>query len=303
MAESNLQVFPDRLPQVTSVFGVPVREDVCFTDAKGRDNKRVRRIAERSLERLQDILPRVLAPNETVFLISTAQGQALTLEAFFVGVVVANAMSRTCLVVTNRRLLRFRIRSRALAAWSWDDGVTSLLWGDVTEVKPGRGLWTNQFTVRTRSGGKETYSGVGRPFNSKLNMILPVLLPSSSGETSAAGGPVALCPKCLGALVPRNYQCQQCSQAFKDEKSLLRRTIVIPGGEYFYVGHSVLGILVGFGELGLLVASIGTFIAAFSGDAQGDWVIAGFAFLILLIHKLSGYFACRRLVRTYLPVK
>lgn len=302
VAEANLQVFPDRVPQVTLLFGVLVREDLAFTDAKGRDNMGVRKGAEQALERLQSILPRVLAPGETVLLISPAQCQSVNLDSIFLGIVVAMALSKSCLVLTNRRLLRFRTQSSGLAGWKWDDGVASLLWGDAAEIKPG-GFAGNQLTVRSRSGSKEIFMGLARPFMAKLKRMLPILLPNSSGDASAAGAEVALCPRCLAVLVPRNYQCPQCGQAFKDEKTLLRRTIVIPGGECFYVGHAGLGVLLGLSELILLVAFAGTLIAALGGNAQDDFVIAAIVFLFLLVHKLSGYFACRRLLRTFLPVK
>ncbi len=302
MAEANLQVFPERLPVITSVFGVPVREDLAFTDAKGRDSKSVRKSTEQSLERLQSILPRVLAPGETIFMISTAQGQAASINAFFVGV-LANALFRTCLVVTSRRLLRFRIRWRGLADWRWDDGVTSLLWGDVTAARHSGALAGNRLTALARSGGRETYSGLRRPFVKKLMKMLPVLLPSSSSDASATGTPVALCPRCLAALVPRHYQCPQCGQAFKNEKRLLWRTILIPGGEYFYVGHAVMGIFQGLIELILLLVTLAAVIATPDVKEEGAWVAAAVLFLVLLAHKFSAWLGCRRLVRTYLPVK
>jgi hypothetical protein len=306
LAEANLQMFPERLPVITSVFGVPVREDIAFSDAKGRENKGVRKASEQALERLQGILARLLAPNETVLLVSTAQGQVATFDALFVGLIIgvfaANALSRSCLVVTNQRFLRFRIRSSRLTAWSWDEGVSSLLCGDTAEVKKGS-ILGNQLIFLTRGGARETYSGLSRPFTAKLRKLLPVLLPVNAGAGSSAGTMVALCPRCLAGLAPQIYECPQCSQAFKNEKRLLWRTILIPGGEYFYVGHAVMGIFQGLIELILLLVTLAAVIATPDVKQEGAWVAAVVLFLFLLAHKFSGWLGCRRLVRTYLPVK
>jgi hypothetical protein len=100
------------------------------------------------------------------------------------------------------------------------------------------------------------------------------------------------------------YRCAQCGQEFRDEKKLFWRTLLIPGGEYFYVRQIGLGILQGIIEAIILVyAVVLASIAITSGgdDAVDAGVAAVFIFLVLIFHKLAAYGQCRRMVRGFLP--
>jgi len=79
--------------------------------------------------------------------------------------------------------------------------------------------------------------------------LLATLLPDAAVEASATQEIVSLCPECLATLTQRAYQCPQCRLDFKTEKTLLWRTIFLPGGGYFYVGWKGFGIFFGFLEL------------------------------------------------------
>jgi hypothetical protein len=302
MFDPNQQIYPDRLPQIVEVSGVRVRDDMVFTDAKGKDSARQRKIAEKTLAGLQSILPRLMGPNEVVLAVGFAQGQIPIFERMFLGW-GAYFLGRTCLVVTNRGLLRFRIRSKGLFGWEWDNGVQGVGWGDLAEARAKGGLG-RLFVLRYRNNQKETFWRLAAVFGKKLQTLAPLLLNANLGEATAAGGPTALCPKCLGPLTTGAYRCAQCGQEFRDEKKLFWRTLLIPGGEYFYVRQIGLGILQAIIEAIILVyAVVLASVAVTSGgdDALDAAVAAAFIFLVLVFHKLAAYGQCRRMVRGFLP--
>ncbi|MGB6199243.1 MAG: hypothetical protein WA871_01775 [Candidatus Acidiferrales bacterium] len=302
MFDPNQQVYPDRLPQIVAVAGVRLRADLVFTDAKGKDNNSQRKLAEKTLTGLQSILPRLMGPNEVVLAIGLAQGQIPIFERMFLGW-GAYFLGRTCVVVTNRGLLRFRIRSRGLGGWEWDNGVQGIGWGDVAEARAKGGL-SKQFSLRYRNNQKETFWRIPGPFGKKLQMLAPLLLNANLGEATAAGGPTSLCPKCLAPLAAGVYRCAQCGQEFRDEKKLFWRTLLIPGGEYFYVRQVGFGILQGLVELVVLIYAIvlvGVAVTSGGDDAGGAVVAAALMFLVLIFHKLAAYRQCRRMVRGFLP--
>ncbi len=70
MAAPDLRIHPELPARLTTVQGVQVREDSAFTDDRGRERKTIRKIAEGYLEKLQEILRIVLAPDEAVLYIT-----------------------------------------------------------------------------------------------------------------------------------------------------------------------------------------------------------------------------------------
>ncbi|PYU27308.1 MAG: hypothetical protein DMG32_07680 [Acidobacteria bacterium] len=135
---------------------------------------------------------------------------------------------------------------------------------------------------------------------------IPLLLLNSTGAVSASGGMVSLCPKCLATLMPNTYRCPQCGQVFKDEKTL-RRFLLIPGGEFFYVGQHSIGALHGLVQAGWLLAVLAVAAGLIFGRRPANLLSvvipsAGVA-LIFMVHKLAGFFPCRQLVREFIPLK
>jgi hypothetical protein len=282
---------------------VNARADLVFTDAKGRDNNRQQKAAEKALAALQSVLPRLMGPNEVVLAIGFAQTQPSIFEQYFLGWSVF-FIGRACLVVTNRGLLRFRIRSTGWAGWTWDNGVQGIGWGDLAEVRK-RGIGNRYLTLRYRSGGKEKLWRMQATFCKKVVTLAPLLLNANLAESTPAAGPISLCPKCLAPLAAGVYRCPQCGQVFRDEKKLFWRTLLIPGGEFFYVRLAGWGILQALVEIVLLVAVIGLLadaVTSSGSDAETNVAAAGLIFLIWVVHKLAAHAQCRRVVRTFLPI-
>jgi hypothetical protein len=60
---------------------------------------------------------------------------------------------------------------------------------------------------------------------------------------TATHGFVQLCPDCRNALIDGQYFCSCCGLTFKNEKTMARRSIFLPGGGYFYTGHPLVAII------------------------------------------------------------
>ena len=106
--------------------------------------------------------------------------------------------------------------------------------------------------------------------------------------------------------MPNTYRCPQCGQVFKDEKTL-RRFLLIPGGEFFYVGQHSIGALHGLVQAGWLLAVLAVAAGLIFGRRPANLLSvvipsAGVA-LIFMVHKLAGFFPCRQLVREFIPLK
>lgn len=307
MADPNLPIHSSRLPQITPGSSLSIREDVAFSDAQGKERPRLRKATDQTLSRLQEILPRVLQPREVVLYVLGAQAPIHPLAQWFLGWQVYG-FTRTVLVLTNLRLLRFRVRSKGWNRWVWDQGVQSVALGDISEAKVRASFLGSQIVLTYRDARKERYWRLASRDAKKLKAILPPLLLNSTGASSAAGGMVSLCPKCLATLTPNMYRCSQCGQIFKDEKTL-RRFLLIPGGEYFYVGQSSIGILHGLGQTMLLIVfavAAGFILAPHRANALPAATVAipaAIVFVFYAAHKLAGFFPCRHLIREFIPQK
>jgi hypothetical protein len=293
------------LPQITPGSALSVREDVAFSDAQGQERPRVRKATDQAFSRLQEILPRVLQSREVVLYVLAAQAPLSPLAQLFLGW-QAYGFTRTILVLTNLRLLRFRIRSKGWNRWVWDQGLQSVALGDISEARVKGFFLSPQLSLHYRDGRKERYWRLRMRDAKKLKTILPPLLQNSTGAVSPTGGMIPLCPKCLATLSPNTYRCSQCGQVFKDEKTL-RRFLLIPGGEYFYVGQNHIGALHGLAQTMWLLAVVAVVAGLMLGPHRANlWaaaIPAGGVFAFFALHKFAGFFPCRQLVREFIPLK
>jgi hypothetical protein len=247
----------------------------------------------------------VLQSREVVLYVLAAQAPLSPLAQLFLGW-QAYGFTRTILVLTNLRLLRFRIRSKGWNRWVWDQGLQSVALGDISEARVKGFFLSPQLSLHYRDGRKERYWRLRMRDAKKLKTILPPLLQNSTGAVSPTGGMIPLCPKCLATLSPNTYRCSQCGQVFKDEKTL-RRFLLIPGGEYFYVGQNHIGALHGLAQTMWLLAVVAVVAGLMLGPHRANlWaaaIPAGGVFAFFALHKFAGFFPCRQLVREFIPLK
>ena len=306
MPSPDLGIYPTIPPQRVDKNGLSIREDVLYTDAKGRGKNSLRKRAEGVMEDLGDVLRRVLEPNETIFYIGAAQAMPTFAAQFFGGGWHIYSLPRTLLFITERRIVALRVRKR-LSRWAWDRGIRSVRWGDMQDTAPG-GFLTRYLTLKFRNGEKQAYWRFASGDLRKIRLLIDALRPHGSGETTAAGAMVSLCPACFATLVPKTYQCQSCGLQFKDEKTLLRRGILIPGGASFYVGATALGVVRSIGEsiflLIVLVLLMGTIAPPGDPkDTAGEFAGALFVLGILVVDKSVAIAYSRPQIRDFLPVK
>lgn len=65
-----------------------------------------------------------------------------------------------------------------------------------------------------------------------------------------------LCPNCISEIKKGDFTCSNCGCKFKNRGKAIIRSIIIPGGAYFYFGFIKLGLYVAFCEILLLVLCI-----------------------------------------------
>jgi hypothetical protein len=307
-------IHPNQAPHTNTIVGIAVREDLLFTNYKGEEKPKLRKEAARALEELQGILPRLLDAQETVLYVTRATAPLSTVEQLTLGW-YGYAMYSVVLVLTNRRLLRMRVRGKSFGGWTWLRGVMAASWGEVAEAKV-KGWLSRTLLLKYRNGRKETYWRISSQAAKKMKLLLPVLLSAGAGETTTAQGMVSLCPDCCQVLQPRVYECGQCRLPFKDEKTLLWRNYLLPGGGYLYTGWGVPGVLHAIVDCLIILDIILFSLYALRviappvphpGEkpttAESAAITVGFLVLFFLFENTIAWMHNRRLVRDFIPAR
>lgn len=308
MAAADLRIHPDLPARLTTVSGVQIREESVFTDNRGRERKLIRKTAEEYLEKLQEALRAVLGPDEAVLYITRCQSPVSVFEQLTLGWYIYY-VSGVVVVLTNRRLLHLAVGWRG----HWKRILRSVAWGDLEEIKVTGWLGKN-LELKYRTGKKEKYWKISRLDGSKIKLVLEAIFSAGALESTPAQCMVCLCPQCRAELTPRVYDCPKCGFAFKDEKTMVRRSWLIPGGGYFYTGNWFLGIGDFIVEayllfLVVLFALIASGIIPDTPAHPGDEPLTGGPALLvgafigglLALEKLLTIHHCRRFVRDFIP--
>jgi hypothetical protein len=305
MANADIQIYATIPARRVESAGYKIREDVLYSDAKGREKTKLRKRASEAFEDLGDVLRRVLEPDETIFYIAPTQAMPGALAQFFGGGWHMYSIPRTLFFLTDRRIIALRLRKR-MSGWDWNRGIQTVRWGDIVSATGG-GFLSRNLTVKFRNGETRQYWRFGWGDLKKVRQVIDGLRAHATGDAAAAGGMVSLCPNCLAALAARNYKCQSCGVEFKDEKTLLKRALVIPGGASLYVGANGLGALRAVFEaivtLGILVSLVGLISAPRGSTAEsalGSSLVMECA--VLFVDKILAYYLALPQVRDFIPV-
>ena len=307
MANADTQIYPTIPARRVDQEGFFVREDVLYSDAKGREKGKLRKSALAVLDALGDVLRRVLEKDETILYIASAQAMPGALGQVLGGGWHTQSLPlpRAILFLTDRRIIALRVRKR-MSGWDWNRGIWTARWGDVGKAIVG-GFVSRYLTLKFRNGEPRQYWRFGWGDLKKVRMVIEALRAQTTGESTAGGGAVSLCPNCLATLAPRAYKCPSCSVEFKDEKTLLQRALVVPGGASLYVGANGLGMLRAAFE-SLLTISILVSLFELTRAPKGSEREAALMSSILIecavlfVDKLMAYSLALPQIRDFIPI-
>jgi hypothetical protein len=302
MIRADISIHSSQLPRVVSQNGVSVREDVAYTNHKGEENSGVRKRTDKALGKLHEVLASLLEKDESVLYLARARAPQSGLEQALANL-YTYYMTTSVLIFTNRRMIHFLVKSDG----TWRRSIRCVAWGDVAESKIKGSFLGRTLTLRYRNGKKETYTALRGGDGKKIKTLVEAIFASGSLDPTAAQGIVSLCPNCRTVLTPSIYQCAQCQLIFKNELTAARRTILIPGGGYFYVGMPLPGIVFALVESLFLLSIILVGIGSLLGGPQTNreepsaWIALLPIFVFLALDKLVTYLHVRNMVRNFIP--
>ena len=299
MPAADFRIHENQLARTETLDGVSIRSDVLYTSDTGEQKESVQKRANKILQRLCPVLQRILLPGESILYAMPARSPLSVVEQITAAWWTA-LLAASVLVVTNKRILFLPVKGDG----SWRESVRAVHWGDLAEIQA-KGLLVKNVTFKFKNGTKSTYTNFRLADAKKLTAIASSLIPASSGEQTSAHGPVQLCPDCCGVLTERQYSCTGCGLSFKNEKTMVLRSIFLPGGGYFYTRHPLIALLPAIVETIFIVDIL---IILFAGLASPKAVPDLFAGLLGLgifwaLETAITILHCRRYVRDFIPEK
>ena len=299
MPAADFRIHENQFARTEMLAGVSIRSDVLYANDKGEQKESAQKRTRKILQKLCPVLQRILLPGESIFYAMPARSPLSVVEQLTAAWWTA-LLAACAIVVTNKRILFIPVKRDG----NWRESVRAVHWGDLEEVKA-RGLLVRNVNFKFKNGVKSTYTNFRRADAKKFAAIASALIPASSGEQTSAHGPVQLCPDCRGVLTERQYSCAGCGLSFKNEKTMVLRSILLPGGGYFYTGHPLIAILPALVETIFIVEIL---LILFAGLASPKAVPDLFAGLLGLgifwaLETAVTILHCRRYVRDFIPEK
>jgi hypothetical protein len=213
---------------------------------------------------VSDVLPRALAPGETIRY--AARGVRYSVwEHMFGGAAVAQYHNMTALVVTDRRLLLLQLGHRGKAG----DIKNELPLAAIHRARKG----TMGLRLDLADGTKLRFVSV----SGKDGKRLVALLPRAAGPKGAVPSLVHLCPACLRPVpgpVGAALVCpqQDCRIPFRDPRKAARLSALVPGLGDLYLRHHFFGAIEFLGSMAML--GLGIAFALQARDGQASSIVA-----------------------------
>ncbi len=279
--------------------GISIRSDVLSTNDKGEEKKSAQKRTGKILQKLCPALQRILRPEEAVLYAMSARCPLSILEqvtaAWWTALLAACAI-----VVTNKRILFFPVKRGG----SWRESVRAVNWGDLEEIGP-KGVLARNVSFKFKNGTKVTYTNFRRQDAKKLAAITSALIPAASAEQTAISGLVQLCPDCCAALTQGQYSCPACGLIFKNERTMIIRSIFLPGGGYFYTGHPLIAIFLAVVEALFVMEILLILFAGLASPKAVPELLSGILFLAIFwgLETAVTILHCRRYIRDFIPEK
>ncbi|MBF8269555.1 MAG: hypothetical protein HW386_1264 [Gammaproteobacteria bacterium] len=276
--------------QTTSVntMGFPVDTDFMFSDHKGKYNKRIER-RQISYAKTLPELNRFMDKDEKVLLIARGCSPMSFMEQYLTGWIIYY-LKRAVFVFTNKRIFHLPVTS----SYKYRNSIAEIRFADTESM----GLRGGTLKVKYESGKTESFMYISSSERKKIKELL--------GNIPHEGAPSAtlmrhhLCPRCTKPLEKDHYECPSCRLQFKNSAEGRMKSIIFPGGGYFYAGHPFLGLADAFVEVILILIVVISIIDLVNGVPESGVVLIFYG-IIFVLEKIISVYHSSHFLKEYIP--
>jgi hypothetical protein len=276
-------------PTERPIFGLPVDTGILFANHKGVYQPGIEKNKTKLLRKL-GFLANFLDADEKIVLVTTGCSPFTALEQLTVGAALVVYLKRALFVFTNKRLLHIP------TTWTfrYRGSIAQILYQDCRRlhIKGGR------LVAEYHNGRKETFLYIPRSDRKIIQHFQFVT--GESDQRSENPQRNHLCPNCTQVLPARVTTCPSCGLEFKTRAKARTRSILLPGGGYFYTGHPFLGVCDALGEAYLTILALVVFFAGAISDGEGT-VTFPLVMIALMIEKVGTIYHANSFLKEFLP--
>ncbi len=284
-AEPQVETTPTDRP----IFGLPVDTSILFANHKGVYKPRIEKNKTKLLRKL-GFLASFLDADEKIVFVTIGCSPYSTFELVTMGALWVNLLKRSLFVFTNKRLFHIP------ANWQLDyrGSVSQILYQDC------RRLYVKypRLVAEYHDGRTDKFPGI--PARDRDVIKHFQFVTGESDQRSENPQRNHLCPNCTQVLPSRTAACPSCGLQFKTRAKALTRSILLPGGGYFYTGHPFLGISDALGEAYLVILNLVVLFAALLGDAEAMATLPVFL-VLLVIEKVGTVYHSNSFLKEFIP--
>ncbi len=225
-----------------SIFGLPVDRNLIFSNHKGAYRKRIEKRQRKLIVKIS-FLKFFLHSDENIILLTTGYTPVSIWEMLLTFPTYL-FFKRALFVFTTKRI--FHIPTSFNHAYR--QSITQIRYADCHKLS----LKGRSMVLNLKNGECRKFMGIGGAELKKIK-FLAGHLPIEEGinpniEINA------LCPSCTNPIPDDLKACPKCQIRFKDKYKATLRSILIPGGGFFYSRHPIYGTLMGIMEAIILSA-------------------------------------------------
>ena len=222
-------------------------------------------------------LANILDADEKIVFVAPGCSPYTMLERATIGAVWLILIKRALFVFTNKRLLHVP------TTWKFDyrGSISQILYQDCRRLH----VKSGKLIAEYHNGRTEKFSYIPACDRDVIKHFQ--FATSESDRRSENPQRHHLCPNCTGVLPSRAVACPSCGLEFKSREKAWTRSVLLPGGGYFYTGHPFIGIGDALGESYLLILTLVSLVLALLGD--GEAMLTFLLFLAALTMELRHH--------------
>ena len=215
------------------VFGIPVDQEILFSNHKQAYKKRIEKRQRKLIVKIPFVKP-FLRKGEKIMLITTGYSPLASLAQYLTGFVFVY-LKRSVFVFTNYRIFHVPCTS----SYKYKNSIAQIAYAGCRSIRLRGGTLTVKYV---KYGKVEKFRAIAVPERKKIRALLKKIIPVTGTKRQLAHR-VHLCPRCRYPLADAVYTCSNCQLTFKRLIAATIHAIMIPGGGYFYTRHYLIGFL------------------------------------------------------------
>ena len=260
-----------------------------FTNAGGYYRKSMEK-RQRKLISKVSFLRHFMHYSEKLLFLSTGYSPVSVLEQILTGPLFL-FFKRAIFIFTDKRIIHVPTRFNR----GHRRALSQIFWSDCDHID----LRGGTLVVTYRNGQRESFPYMSGAEVRKLQKLLP-RLPIGTGQPSEHPQRTALCPKCHHLLADGATLCPACALAFKTGFKARLRSLLLPGGGYFYSRNPLPGMV----SAGIEILLMGLYVVTcvdFGNGLEYSHTLLPLMGLSYLVMKLITAFHAHMLVQSSIP--